>query len=41
MSSTWLHIGWISRDPMAESSLKGRHAEYGRSVEDLTGVFCV
>ena len=33
------HIGWISRDPSADSNLKGRHAEYGRSVEDLTGVF--
>jgi hypothetical protein len=30
------HIGWLSRDPMAEKNLKGRHAEYGRSVEDLT-----
>ncbi|MDD4653677.1 MAG: hypothetical protein PHQ34_15755, partial [Methanothrix sp.] len=27
------HIGWISRDPTADSQLKGRHAEYGRSVE--------
>jgi hypothetical protein len=35
------HIGWISRDPEADSQLKGRHAEYGRSVEDLTGVFSV
>ena len=35
------HIGWISRDPMAEANLKGRHAEYGRSVEDLTGVFSI
>ncbi len=37
------HIGWISRDPQANSptSLKGRHAEYGRSVEDLTGVFSI
>ncbi|NPV63750.1 MAG: hypothetical protein HPY61_14195 [Methanotrichaceae archaeon] len=35
------HIGWLSRDPEPESSLKGRHAEYGRSVEDLTGVFSV
>ncbi|MEI8004186.1 MAG: hypothetical protein WCG94_07585, partial [Methanothrix sp.] len=31
------HIGWISRDPLADGQLKGRHAEYGRSVEDLTG----
>jgi len=35
------HIGWISRDPNADSQLKGRHAEYGRSVEDLTGVFSI
>ncbi len=35
------HIGWISKDPTAETNLKGRHAEYGRSVEDLTGVFSI
>jgi len=35
------HIGWLSRDPMADTQLKGRHAEYGRSVEDLTGVFSI
>ena len=35
------HIGWISRDPKADNNLKGRHAEYGRSVEDLTGVFSI
>jgi hypothetical protein len=35
------HIGWISRDPLPETNLKGRHAEYGRSVEDLTGVFSI
>lgn len=35
------HIGWISRDPTADDQLKGRHAEYGRSVEDLTGVFAI
>jgi hypothetical protein len=35
------HIGWLSRDPLAEKNLKGRHAEYGRSVEDLTGVFSI
>ncbi len=35
------HIGWLSRDPMANPNLKGRHAEYGRSVEDLTGVFSI
>jgi len=35
------HIGWLSRDPNADNQLKGRHAEYGRSVEDLTGVFSI
>ncbi len=35
------HIGWISREPDADPQLKGRHAEYGRSVEDLTGVFSI
>jgi len=35
------HIGWISRNPTADPQLKGRHAEYGRSVEDLTGVFSI
>jgi hypothetical protein len=35
------HIGWLSRDPAPETNLKGRHAEYGRSVEDLTGVFSI
>jgi len=35
------HIGWISRDPQPSKLLKGRHAEYGRSVEDLTGVFSI
>jgi len=33
------HIGWISRDPNTNS--KGRHNEWGRSVEDLTGVFSI
>ena len=33
------HIGWISRDPKTNS--KGRHNEWGRSVEDLTGVFSI
>ena len=34
------HIGWLSKDPVAaDKDLKGRHAEWGRSVEDLTGVF--
>jgi len=35
------HIGWLSRDPVPNSLLKGRHSEYGRSVDDLTGVFAV
>ena len=35
------HIGWLSRDPEPSKLLKGRHAEYGRSVEDLTGVFAI
>ncbi len=35
------HVGWISRDPEPDNQLKGRHAEYGRSVEDLTGVFSI
>ncbi|MDF0592617.1 hypothetical protein P0O24_03355 [Methanotrichaceae archaeon M04Ac] len=33
------HLGWLSKDPKANS--KGRHDEYGRSVEDLTGVFSI
>ena len=35
------HIGWLSRDPEPNRLLKGSHAEYGRSVEDLTGVFAI
>ena len=35
------HVGWMSRDPMGSDALKGRHAEYGRSVEDMTGVFSI
>ena len=35
------HVGWLSRDPEGSDALKGRHAEYGRSVEDLTGVFAI
>jgi len=31
------HIGWLSRDSQIDSQLKGRHAEYGRSMESLTG----
>jgi len=26
---------------LADDQLKGRHAEYGRSVEDLTGIFSI
>ena len=33
------HIGWLSKDP--DATQKGRHVEYGRSVEDLTGVFSI
>ena len=33
------HIGWLSRDPQENS--KGRHNEWGRSIEDLTGVFSI
>ncbi len=33
------HIGWLSKD--VHVGKKGRHAEYGRSVEDLTGVFSI
>lgn len=33
------HLGWISRDPLTNS--KGRHNEWGRSIEDLTGVFSI
>jgi len=33
------HIGWVSRDTQADS--KGRHAELGRSTEDLVGVFSI
>jgi hypothetical protein len=32
------HIGWLSKDT---STTKGRHPEWGRSVEDLTGVFSI
>lgn len=27
------HVGWLSRDPEGTDALRGRHAEYGRSVE--------
>ena len=33
------HIGWLSKDVHVNS--KGRHNEWGRSVEDLTGVFSI
>jgi hypothetical protein len=33
------HIGWISRDPT--TNVKGRHNEWSRSIEDLTGVFSI
>jgi len=33
------HIAWVSFDPVPNS--RGRHVEYGRSVEDLVGVFSV
>lgn len=33
------HVGWLSKDVAVNS--KGRHDEYGRSVEDLTGVFSI
>ncbi len=33
------HIGWLSKDTQVNG--KGRHDEYGRSVEDLTGVFSI
>ncbi|HNR58702.1 MAG TPA: hypothetical protein PKJ51_09620, partial [Methanothrix sp.] len=32
-------IGWLSRD--VATNCKGRHYEWGRSVEDLTGVFSI
>ena len=35
------HVGWLSRDPQSDNQLKGRHAEYGRSIDDLTGVFSI
>lgn len=33
------HIGWASVSPVA--GYGGRHEEYGRSIEDLTGVFTI
>jgi len=33
------HIGWLSKN--VETNSKGRHDEWGRSVEDLTGVFSI
>jgi len=29
------------QDPEPSALVKGRHIEYGRSVEDLTGVFSI
>jgi len=39
MSQSAAHLGWGSFDP-AEGD-KGRHAEYGRRVTDLIGVFSI
>jgi len=33
------HIGWLSKNVAVND--KGRHYEWGRSVEDLTGVFSI
>lgn len=33
------HIGWLSKNTIVND--KGRHDEWGRSVEDLTGVFSI
>ena len=33
------HIGWLSKNVGVND--KGRHDEWGRSVEDLTGVFSI
>jgi len=33
------HIGWLSKDINVND--KGRHNEYGRSVEDMVGVFSI
>jgi hypothetical protein len=33
------HIGWLSKN--VQTNTKGRHDEWGRSVEDLTGVFSI
>jgi hypothetical protein len=35
------HIGWLSRDPVADDLLNGKHAEYGRSIDDMTGVVSI
>jgi len=35
------HIEWLSRDGLPNSTQKARHAEYGRNVEDITGVFSI
>jgi len=38
-ASSGAHLGWASWDPQADG--KGRHAEYGRRVTDLVGVFSI
>lgn len=35
------HIGWLAKDKGVTTGATGRHAEWGRSVEDLTGVFSI
>jgi hypothetical protein len=35
------HIGWLSKNPTVSAADMGRHNEWGRSVEDLTGVFSI
>lgn len=38
-SANGAHLGWASWNPQADG--KGRHAEYGRRVTDLVGVFSI
>jgi hypothetical protein len=33
------HIAWQSKDTMPNYKAKGRHVNYGRATEDLTGIF--
>jgi len=35
------HVGWLSKDPVSDDTLNGKHAEYGRSIDDMTGVFSI